>query len=40
MVARRREGRSVHYRIADPRIEQLCDIVCAAVRERAKVLAA
>jgi ArsR family transcriptional regulator len=40
VVARRREGRSVHYRIADPRIEQLCDIVCAAVRERAAALVA
>jgi ArsR family transcriptional regulator len=40
VVARRREGRSVHYRIADERIEQLCEIVCTSVRERAKVLAA
>jgi DNA-binding transcriptional ArsR family regulator len=40
VVARRREGRSVLYRIADERITQLCDIVCAGVRERAAQLAA
>ena len=39
VVARRREGRNVRYRIADARIEQLCDIVCAGVRERAGLLA-
>jgi DNA-binding transcriptional ArsR family regulator len=39
VVARRREGRTVVYRIADERIEQLCDIVCAGVRERAALLA-
>jgi ArsR family transcriptional regulator len=32
VVDRRREGTSVKYRIADPTIEALCDIVCAGLR--------
>jgi DNA-binding transcriptional ArsR family regulator len=39
VVARRREGRSVLYRIDDPRLEELCETVCASVRERAGALA-
>ena len=40
LVGRRREGRSVRYRIVDERIGQLCEIVCASVRDRAaRVLA-
>ncbi len=31
VVARRRQGRSVVYRICEPSIEQLCSIVCASV---------
>lgn len=38
IVARRRVGRSVLYRIADRTVESLCDIVCASVAERARVL--
>jgi len=38
LLARRREGKNVHYRIADERIGQLCEIVCAGVRERARLL--
>lgn len=38
IVARRRAGRSVLYRIGDPTVERLCDIVCASVAERARVL--
>ena len=38
LVARRRDGKHVHYRIADPRLEELCDLVCAGVRERAELL--
>jgi DNA-binding transcriptional ArsR family regulator len=38
LVARRRDGKRVHYRIADPRLEELCDLVCAGVRERAELL--
>jgi DNA-binding transcriptional ArsR family regulator len=39
LVARRRDGKHVHYRIADPRLEELCDLVCSGVRERAELLA-
>jgi DNA-binding transcriptional ArsR family regulator len=38
LVARRRHGKSVRYRIADPRLEELCDLVCSGVRERAEQL--
>ena len=31
IVARRRQGRTVVYRISEPSIEQLCAIVCASV---------
>jgi DNA-binding transcriptional ArsR family regulator len=31
IVARRRQGRSVVYRISEPSIEELCSIVCASV---------
>ncbi|MDZ7728703.1 MAG: metalloregulator ArsR/SmtB family transcription factor [Dehalococcoidia bacterium] len=33
-VARRQEGTSVYYRVEDPGIIQLCDIVCARIREQ------
>ena len=39
VVARRRDGKHVRYRIADPRLEELCDLVCSGVRERAELLA-
>ena len=39
LVARRRDGKRVHYRIADPRLEELCELVCSGVRERAELLA-
>jgi hypothetical protein len=29
----------VRYRISDPRLEALCDLVCSSVRERAELLA-
>ncbi len=38
IVARRRTGRAVRYRIVEASIEQLCAIVCASVQERARVL--
>lgn len=31
IVGRRREGRTVVYRITEPAIEQLCTIVCASL---------
>jgi DNA-binding transcriptional ArsR family regulator len=39
VVGRRRDGKRVHYRIIDPRLEELCDLVCSGVRERAELLA-
>ena len=38
LVSRRRQGTSVLYRIADPTIEALCDIVCAGLRAEAQPL--
>jgi DNA-binding transcriptional ArsR family regulator len=40
IVARRRQGTTVFYRIADPSIEQLCDLVCSGLRGRFARLAA
>jgi DNA-binding transcriptional ArsR family regulator len=34
IVARRRDGQAVRYRIVDETIEQLCRIVCGSVAER------
>jgi ArsR family transcriptional regulator, lead/cadmium/zinc/bismuth-responsive transcriptional repressor len=39
VLTRRRDGRTVVYRIADPRLAQLCDLVCSHVRDRARSLA-
>ena len=33
LVLRRREGKHVLYRIEDPRIEQLCDLMCDRAAE-------
>jgi DNA-binding transcriptional ArsR family regulator len=35
LVLRRRNGKHVLYRVEDPRIEQLCEIMCASVQDRA-----
>ncbi|HXH95667.1 MAG TPA: metalloregulator ArsR/SmtB family transcription factor [Gaiellaceae bacterium] len=40
IVAKRRAGTTILYRIADPSIEQLCDLVCSGLRERFARLAA
>ena len=40
IVAKRREGTTIHYRIADPSVQQLCDIVCSGLRRRFADLAA
>jgi DNA-binding transcriptional ArsR family regulator len=40
IVAKRREGTTILYRIADPSIEQLCDLVCSGLRRRFTRLAA
>ncbi|HUZ83102.1 MAG TPA: metalloregulator ArsR/SmtB family transcription factor [Gaiellales bacterium] len=36
LVARRRDGKNVLYRIGDPRVEELCRLVCHGLRERAQ----
>ena len=38
ILGRRRTGNTVHYRVVETSIEQLCAIVCASVAERARVL--
>jgi ArsR family transcriptional regulator len=40
MVSRRREGSRAIYAIADPTLMQLCDDVCAGVREQLRELGA
>jgi DNA-binding transcriptional ArsR family regulator len=40
IVAKRRQGTTILYRIADPSIEQLCALVCAGLRQRYAELAA
>ena len=40
LVARRRVGTTILYRVADPVIPQLCEIVCASLRLRYTALAA
>jgi DNA-binding transcriptional ArsR family regulator len=34
VVARRREGLFTRYRIADPTLEKLCQVVCGSLAER------
>jgi DNA-binding transcriptional ArsR family regulator len=38
ILGRRRVGSAVFYRVVESSIRQLCDIVCASVQERARVL--
>ena len=38
LVSRRREGTTVHYRVSDPSLNAICDLVCAGVLERARAL--
>lgn len=40
IVAKRRQGTTILYRIADRSVEQLCDIVCSGLRRRYSELAA
>ncbi len=39
LVARRRDGVNVYYRVDDPTLATLCELVCAGVRSRAAALA-
>jgi DNA-binding transcriptional ArsR family regulator len=34
MLARRQDGNSVYYSIADPTVFDLCDLVCSSLQER------
>ena len=38
LISRRREGTTVFYRVSDPAVHQLCELVCAGVLERARAL--
>ena len=40
IVARRLQGTTIYYRIADPTLSELCDLVCAGLRQRFRELAA
>jgi DNA-binding transcriptional ArsR family regulator len=40
LVARRRQGTTIFYRIADPTLSELCDLVCAGLRDRRAALGA
>ncbi len=40
MVRRRRVGTSIHYTVADETLAPLCELVCSAVEQRTKQLAA
>ena len=39
IVAKRRTGTTILYRIADPTIVELCDLVCSGLRQRFATLA-
>lgn len=34
LVARRQEGNTVYYGIADPTVFELCEVVCSSLREK------
>lgn len=40
LVDRRRAGTTIYYRIADEKLDDLCELVCASLRERGRALAA
>jgi ArsR family transcriptional regulator len=39
LVAKRRTGTTILYRIADPTLAELCDLVCSGLRRRHAALA-
>ena len=39
IVAKRRSGTTILYRIADPTLAELCELVCSALRRRFAALA-
>lgn len=40
LVGRRRQGTTIYYRVVDESLGELCDLVCASLRERGRALAA
>lgn len=34
LVMRRKEGLFVHYRVADPSVFRMCDLVCGSIKDR------
>ena len=40
MVTRRRDGRSLHYSVADPSLQSLCELMCTSLQERTERLLA
>lgn len=40
LVARRRSGTTIYYRVTDESLGELCELVCASLRERGRALAA
>jgi ArsR family transcriptional regulator len=34
LLARRQEGNTVYYSIVDPKVFELCDVVCSSLQER------
>jgi DNA-binding transcriptional ArsR family regulator len=40
LVGRRREGTTIYYRVVDESLGELCDLVCASLRERGRALTA
>ena len=39
LVAKRREGTTIFYRIDDPSVSELCELVCSGLRSRLAALA-
>lgn len=39
LVAREHQGNSVFYRVADPAVNELCDLVCGSIAKRLEQLA-
>ena len=40
IVSKRRQGTTILYRIADPTLSELCELVCSSLRQRFAALAA
>jgi DNA-binding transcriptional ArsR family regulator len=38
ILGRRRSGSNAYYRVVEPTVERICEIVCESVQDRARVL--